>query len=382
MSDITIDGLVKRFNGKPPMTAVDELHLEIEAGEFLVLLGPSGCGKTTTLRCLAGLETPDEGTISFGDRVVFDAKRRINISPDKRQLGMVAQSFALWPHMTARKNIRYPLRRKLKRAAADERVEATAAMVDCSNLLDRFPAQLSGGQQQRVAVARGLVARPDLVLFDEPLSNLDTQLRDMVRAQLHELHAQLRFTAVFVTHDQREALALGDRLLIMKSGKIEQLDPPERVYEEPATEYVAAFVGMSNRLVLERADGRWCTDGAEMNGLGLLVDPSVERLAVRFRPDALCLVAPGSTLPESSTSFLAEVVDTEYGGKHLDVVVTVGDGTRCQAQVAIDARGWARSLMPGDRVIAFIEHENVATFDVAGNRIALDRRARAAMARV
>src|SRR5689334_18763548 len=173
MSRVVIDGLVKHFHGNPPTKAVDDLGLEIDQGEFLILLGPSGCGKTTALRCLAGLETPSAGRISFGDTTVFDASRRVNLSPDKRNVGMVFQSYALWPHMTVRKNIAYPLRaRKLRQGLKAGWVEETAALVDCGPLLDRYPAQLSGGQQQRVALARGLVARPELVLFDEPLSNL------------------------------------------------------------------------------------------------------------------------------------------------------------------------------------------------------------------
>ena len=183
---------------------------------------------------------------------MFDAARRLNLPPNKRSIGMVFQSYALWPHMKVRKNIAYPLKaRKLKQGLREGWVEQAAAQVDCSALLDRYPAQLSGGQQQRVALARGLVARPELVLFDEPLSNLDARLRDQVRIEIHELHTRLGFTAVFVTHDQSEALALGDRLAIMKQGKIEQYDTPEQVYEQPASEYVAAFIGISNRLLFD-----------------------------------------------------------------------------------------------------------------------------------
>ena len=195
MSHVSIQSMTMHFDGKPPTKAVDDLDLEIEEGEFLVLLGPSGCGKTTTLRCLAGLETPSAGQISFGPTTVFDAERRVNLSPDKRNIGMVFQSYALWPHMTVRKNIAYPLKaRRIKEGLKGGWVEETAALVDCGALLDRYPAQLSGGQQQRVALARGLVARPDLVLFDEPLSNLDARLRDQVRAEIHELHGRLSFT--------------------------------------------------------------------------------------------------------------------------------------------------------------------------------------------
>src|SRR5205809_2205131 len=170
MSNVRIRSLSKRFCEKTTTTAIDALDLEIEKGEFLVLLGPSGCGKTTTLRCIAGLETAEEGQIAFGDRVLFDAGRRINLAPNKRNLGMVFQSYALWPHMTVRKNIGYPLRtRKIRGAEAKGWIEEVAALVDTTQLLDRHPAQLSGGQQQRIALARGLVARPELVLFDEPL---------------------------------------------------------------------------------------------------------------------------------------------------------------------------------------------------------------------
>jgi iron(III) transport system ATP-binding protein len=186
MSHVRIEGLTKRFAGKPPAVAVDDLSLEIASGEFVVLLGPSGCGKTTTLRCLAGLETPDEGRISLGEKTVLDSRSKTNLPPNKRNIGMVFQSYALWPHMTVRKNIGYPLRaRRVERARARQWIEETAQLVDCGGLLDRYPGQLSGGQQQRVALARGLVARPDLVLFDEPLSNLDARLRDQVRAPLH-----------------------------------------------------------------------------------------------------------------------------------------------------------------------------------------------------
>src|SRR5207248_266841 len=210
----------------------------------------------------------DEGSVSFGGRSVFDASRRVNVPPDKRNVGMVFQSYALWPHMTVRKNISYPLRaRRTRRDIARQWVAETASLVECENLLDRYPGQLSGGQQQRVALARGLVARPDLMLFDEPLSNLDARLREQVRTQIHELHERLEFTAVFVTHDQSEALALGDRLAIMRDGRVEQLDGPERIFEEPASEYVAEFIGMSNRLRLRRApDGTWTLDAAAVTG--------------------------------------------------------------------------------------------------------------------
>jgi iron(III) transport system ATP-binding protein len=189
MSYVRREGLTKSFGAT---TVIKGLDLEVQEGEFLVLLGPSGCGKTTTLRCLAGLEAPTDGRISLGREAVFDGRGRVNRSPDKRSIGMVFQSYALWPHMTVRNNIAYPLKaRGLKAKLAEGWVEDTARLVDCEPLLDRYPAQLRGGQQQRVALARGLVARPGLMLFDEPLSNLDARLRDLVSAQIHELHSRI-----------------------------------------------------------------------------------------------------------------------------------------------------------------------------------------------
>jgi len=348
---------------------MDDLDLEIEEGEFVVLLGPSGCGKTTTLRCLAGLETPNSGCISFGGRRVFDSTSRLNLPPDKRNIGMVFQSYALWPHMTVRKNIGYPLRaHKIPKAECSNWVAETAALVDCGELLDRYPAQLSGGQQQRVALARGLVARPDLMLFDEPLSNLDARLRDLVRAQIHELHARLRFTAVFVTHDQTEALALGDRMAIMKAGKIEQFDTPELVFEEPATEYVAGFIGMSNRVQVERSEGGWSFAGQPVQG-EIQVPRSYSSVAVRLRPDDLLLAPIDQRLDGRKVEFAAEVVDSEFGGRHVDVVVAAG-GQRLHARVSSGTLGgWARKLTMGQPVTAGFAPDVAVFFDGDGTRI-------------
>ncbi|GHH25490.1 ABC transporter ATP-binding protein [Streptomyces lanatus] len=370
MSHVRIDGLTKRFAGKPPAVAVDNLSLEIEPGEFIVLLGPSGCGKTTTLRCLAGLETPDEGRISLGDRTVLDLREKVDLPPNKRNIGMVFQSYALWPHMTVRRNIGYPLRtRRVPREEARVRIEEAALLVDCAALLDRYPAQLSGGQQQRVALARGLAARPDLVLFDEPLSNLDARLRDQVRAQLHELHARLGFTAVFVTHDQSEALALGDRLAIMKAGRIEQLDTPERVFEEPATEYVAGFIGMSNRIALRRAGEGWTVaDGAAVTG-DLPVPRAHAEVAVRLRPDDLLLRPAEEEPPAQGVGLAAEVVDAQFGGRHMDVVVTIAD-SRLHARAPLTGAPWARKLARGQRVTAWFAKDTALYYDADGVRTA------------
>ena len=369
MTHLRIEGLTKRFAGKPPTTAMDGLDLEIEEGEFVVLLGPSGCGKTTTLRCLAGLETPDEGKICFGGRDVFDSSSKLNLSPDRRNIGMVFQTYALWPHMTVRKNIAYPIKaRKLKKVATDW-VGETAALVDCGHLLDRYPAQLSGGQQQRVALARGLVARPDVVLFDEPLSNLDARLRDSVRAQLHELHARLRFSAVFVTHDQAEALALADRLVIMRAGQFEQVDTPERVFAEPATEYVADFIGMSNGIPLKRDGEDWTLRGEKLTGDLHLVGQH-ERISVRVRPEDVILAPKDASLPEGLVTCPAVIADSQFGGRHIDVTAKVGD-QRFHARVPSAAfDGWARSLKLDQPATLGFSPDDVLCFREDGSRIA------------
>ncbi len=245
MAAVTIRGLTKRYGDH---LVVDGLDLDIADGEFLTLLGPSGCGKTTTLRCLAGLEKPDAGEIRIGGRVVFDSRGTF-VPPEKRDLGMVFQSYALWPHMTVRGNVVYPLRmRRTPGAEIADRVAGALRTVGLEHLADRSVGALSGGQQQRVALARALVARPGLVLFDEPLSNLDARLRASMREQLRELRHTVPGTSVYVTHDQLEALTLADRIVVMHDGHIRQTGTPEEIYASPANRFVADFVGFENLL--------------------------------------------------------------------------------------------------------------------------------------
>lgn len=358
-----ISGLTKSYGSN---VIVDDLDLEVEKGEFLVLLGPSGCGKTTTLRCLAGLETPEQGAIEFDGRTVFDASRRVNVPAHKRSIGMVFQSYALWPNMTVRKNIAYPLKvRKMKDALAGGRVEEAADMVDCGHLLDRYPAQLSGGQQQRVAVARGLVSRPDLVLFDEPLSNLDARLRDTVRTEIHRLHESLGFGAVFVTHDQSEAFALGDKLAIMRAGKIEQHGTPQHVFDNPATDYVAEFIGMSNRLELHRSAGGWRTRA----GVDITIDralPDVEGIVTRIWPDDVQLHRDASSVPAHSVAVEAKLLSSEFGGRHYDVTVGAGpEEYRLRANAALHG-SWLRSAVEGSPVLISFRPEDMHVYPLDG----------------
>jgi iron(III) transport system ATP-binding protein len=235
---ITVREVTKRFG---PVAAVDRVSLDIADGELFTLLGPSGCGKTTLLRLIAGFYRPDAGDLVFGERIVND------VPPHARNIGMVFQNYALWPHMTVFQNVAYGLRlRRLSGDALELRVAEGLRKVNLAGLEARYPGQLSGGQQQRVALARALVLNPDILLLDEPLSNLDAKIRVQVRAEIRKLQQELRITTVYVTHDQEEALSLSDRVAVMRDGHVIQLGVPRDLYERPRTRFVADFVGTNN----------------------------------------------------------------------------------------------------------------------------------------
>ena len=261
MPDIALDNLSKNFG---PLVAVDGATLTAADGELLTLLGPSGCGKTTTLRMIAGLEEPSGGSIRIGDRTVYDRARGIDVPAEMRGLGMVFQSYAIWPHMTVAENIAYPLRmRHVDRAQQKALVEKVLDLVGLGGLGDKPSTQLSGGQQQRVALARALVFEPALLLLDEPLSNLDAKLREQMRFELRIMQQRIGLTAVYVTHDQEEALTLSDHLVVMNNGEIEQIGTPTEVYEHPTTRFVAQFIGKGN--MIDVASGvDWQVSGARL----------------------------------------------------------------------------------------------------------------------
>ena len=241
---IEVSGLTVHYND---VVAVDNIGFTIQPGELVTLLGPSGCGKTTTLRAIAGLEDPSAGTIRLGGETVYASAQRRNVPSEKRGLSMVFQSYAIWPHMTVAENVAYGLNvRKLPRAEVDRNVRRVLDLVQMTAYAERPASKLSGGQQQRIAVARAIAFSPTVLLFDEPLSNLDAKLRTEMRVELRELQRRLDITSVYVTHDQEEALAISDRVIVMNRGRIEQIGSPETIYNRPESIFVADFVGAAN----------------------------------------------------------------------------------------------------------------------------------------
>ena len=291
MSGITLDTVRKEFgDGSDAVLAVEDIDLEIEDGEFLVLVGPSGCGKTTTLRCIAGLEDVTSGSIRFGTRDVTPLRAR------DRDVAMVFQNYALYPHMSVQKNIGFGLRlsTQLSSAEINQRVGDTAAMLGISDLLGDKPKELSGGQQQRVALGRAIIREPEVFLMDEPLSNLDAKLRAQMRTELQELQHELGTTTVYVTHDQTEAMAMGDRIAVMNDGVLQQVGPPEDVYLSPTNEFVAEFIG-SPSINLFTAD----VEGTGTPSRGQAGSPT----SSRRRPSSTATTASGSASgPRTSNS--------------------------------------------------------------------------------
>lgn len=267
MPELTVENLHLRYGDNPILNGV---AMTLSRGEVVSLLGPSGSGKTTLLRAVAGLEVPHEGRILIGDKVVFDSERAIDVPAETRNLGLVFQSYALWPHKTVFDNVAYGLRlRNAARADVRERVKAALEQLSLAQLAERFPHQLSGGQQQRVALARALVYNPPVILLDEPLSNLDAKLREEARAWLRELIVRMQLSALCVTHDQSEALAMSDRILLLNAGRIEQQGTPEQMYSAPETLFTADFMGSNNRLPGRVAEVRNGAALLEGNGFRL-----------------------------------------------------------------------------------------------------------------
>jgi multiple sugar transport system ATP-binding protein len=354
MATVTFDGVWKKFG---EVVAVNDLNLEINDGEFMVLVGPSGCGKTTSLRMIAGLEEISEGSLSIGDRVVN------HVAPKDRDIAMVFQSYALYPHMTVRDNMAFGLKlRKTPKDEIERRVNEAAAMLSCQNLLDRKPRELSGGQRQRVALGRAIVREPAVFLMDEPLSNLDAKLRVQTRAEIARLHQRLGTTTVYVTHDQVEAMTMGQRIAVMSEARLQQVGSPQELYDHPDNRFVAGFIGSPSMNFLE-VDVTRTGDAVQLKGDGIdipLPDHYMagfksftgNKLVVGVRPEHLDVEAPP---PSGSLSGNADVV--EYLGNEELIHLSVG-GHDIVALI-----GSEHHVKPGDDLTLNISLDKVHLFD-------------------
>ena len=322
MTKLELRGLTKRFG---EVAAVDGLDLAIEPGEFVSLLGPSGCGKTTTLRMIAGFIDPTAGTIEMDGQMLSSPAR--SLPPERRQMSMIFQSYAVWPNMTVAANVAFGLKlRRLPAAEVTARVEEMLEIVQMGHLADRYPAELSGGQQQRVALARAIVIKPQVLLLDEPLSNLDANLREEMRFEIKRLHNEFRITTVYVTHDQAEAMVTSDRIAVMNRGHIEQVDDPHTLYTRPKTRFVAGFIGRTNFI-----DGT--CDGATIGFDGFAMPRAAlehggtlaGRVTFSVRPQSMRLHRNG-TAADGRLRIAVAVVERAYLGEFWDYVVAPAAG--------------------------------------------------------
>ena len=337
---IRVESLRKAFeNQEGGVEALASLSFEVKQGSFFTLLGPSGCGKTTTLRCVAGLERPDEGEIVIGERKVFSSRERIFVPANKRDVGMVFQSYAIWPHMTVFKNVAYPLKAKYRsRNEIQEKVGKALKLVGLEELGDRLAPRLSGGQQQRVALARALVAEPNVLLLDEPLSNLDAKLRNQMRWELKDLQRRLGTTTLYVTHDQVEALAISDEIALMNKGRIVQLGTPQEIYGSPVNEFAADFIGAANIIrgqLIEGPDAqgraRVTTPIGDLRATQKWRQGEVgKEVLIAFKPEQVSIFAEGR-LQEHDNLLKGEVQGFTYLGESTEYQLLVG-GQKIQAK--------------------------------------------------
>jgi iron(III) transport system ATP-binding protein len=325
LASVDLRGLTKRF---ATLAVVDNVSLKIDHGQLVCLLGPSGCGKTTTLRLIAGFLEPSDGEIHVGDRLVSSRAR--TLPPEQRNMSMIFQSYALWPHMTVTENIVYGLRlRKMDRDTIAKKLAAILATTKLEALAQRYPGELSGGQQQRVALARALIVEPQTLLLDEPLSNLDANLREEMRFEIRRLHDEYRYTTVYVTHDQSEAMTTADLIAVMNGGRIDQLGTPEDIYARPESEFVARFIGASNVIKGTALDANHVAfAGATLKVVGApRTSGQSAVVAIRQHDIGLSTQAPAS----SENAIKAVVTRQVYLGAARDYMVEVADGTSLRA---------------------------------------------------
>jgi iron(III) transport system ATP-binding protein len=339
VASVELRGLTKRYG---EVAVVDDVSLTIEHGRLVCLLGPSGCGKTTTLRLIAGFVEPSAGEIRVGDQLISSPAR--TLPPERRNMSMIFQSYALWPHMTVAENVAYGLKlRKLDRATIDRKLAVILDTTHLRGLADRYPGELSGGQQQRVALARALIVEPETLLLDEPLSNLDANLREEMRFEVRRLHDEYRYTTVYVTHDQSEAMTTADVIAVMNAGRIEQAGSPEDIYERPRSEFVARFIGSSN-VIKGRA-----LDDCHLSCAGSRLRCSGGKFAVGGEGAAAIrqhVVRLWSEKPEAAENVVpGTVVRQVFLGASRDYLVEMPDGT--QLRVVASA---AENIPPGASV--------------------------------
>jgi len=352
---ISVRELTKRFEtGGEQVAALDGIAFDVHSRTFFTLLGPSGCGKSTILRCVAGLETPDTGDITIAGETVFSSSRGINVPPNRRRIGMVFQSYAIWPHMTVFQNVAFPLEVQHR---GDVRARTIAALdvVGLAALADRYASRLSGGQQQRVAFARAIVAEPEVLLLDEPLSNLDAALREQMCAELRKLHERLRLTTLYVTHDQNEALSLSDHIAVMREGRFIEVATPEALWNSPRTMFAAQFLGGANVLT---GEARPDAGGAVVRtDFGVLRTTRVAsgRVSLFVRPENVALIAAhAATTGDEPNRFACAVVGQRFQGETRDLELQLPGGgpvIRCKARTG--------ALQPDRPVTVYIPPEHV-----------------------
>ena len=345
---IDIAGLTLSLGGHVVLRGID---LHVAPGEFLTLLGPSGSGKTTLLMAIAGFALPDAGAIRIGEADVTA------LPPHRREVGVVFQSYALFPHMTVGENIAYPLKlRRVGRAEIAERVARALDLVQLPGFAARAVSSLSGGQRQRVAVARAVVFRPRVLLMDEPLSALDKPLREAMQIELRRLHGELGLTTVYVTHDQREALTLSDRIAVIRGGEVAQLGTPQALYDRPRSEFVARFLGESVILPVEVANGAVSWRGQRIAMAAPAVQASAQGLLIR--PERLRRIAPGEAVPDGTTVFRGVVADAIFQGDSFRVEIALPDGTAIAMRGAFTGRDAAGVPARGEAIAVALARED------------------------